>query len=1046
MKKECPAPLRFPEVRVVEASAGSGKTYALARRYLQLLMDTQSGIEDVRGILAITFTNAATREMKERILDLLKKIALDAFSTASEREDILRSLPAERSVARRKARALIEYLMRHYNYFQVQTIDSFINVLLSGCASELGLSAGFRIREDCREYLAYSLDGCIDEAHHDARVKRLFENFLHQYLHVEYKRGWFPKSDMLGIIASLYAHHSRYGGEFEKSGVEGRALILRKRAVKELVQELRERCPAGTNKKFLSALDGYLAKGARLIDLGALTSVYFTRDEFPVNKGHAAPERTLILWKRLREGIVAVAEEEARSVFDCYIDIFGEVMRQFSARARKDDCVFLEELNRRAGELFDGKLVSVPEIYYRLASRFRHYLIDEFQDTSVLQWSNLSAMIEEALSTGGSLFYVGDKKQAIYRFRGGEVALFDQVPRRFSAFHARRESLSENYRSQRHIIEFNNEVFSMENLRRFLSVCQPGDDDDRRKLTDADMRAVVEIFRDSRQACDGARPYGFVRAELVEGEGGEEARELIREKLLHLVRELCERFRLEDIAILTRGNVEVELITSWLMSGGVRAESEKTLNIRYNPHIKELVSLLAFLNSPIGDLSFASFILGDIFSRASGIPRGAIEDFLFSARGASGGGAEYLYRGFRARYPGAWDACMDELFRNVGFVPLYELVVNIMERFGVCRHFAGSQAFFMRFLELIKEREEEGASVDEFLRYFECGAGEDLFVAFSDVNAVKVMTIHKSKGLQFPVVIAPFLEFSPGTTGAGGISHAVTREGESLFLLRLDGKYTRFSRGLRDVYREEYVRALIDELNVIYVACTRPEEELYLFVPCGGGRDENLARQLIPPGRMERGTRRERGRPGRAEAPPATQLPPPEYRDWMPFLKDEYIDIDTIIHRRSILRGEAIHCMLSHIGNLQGADVERAVSRAVEKTLLRFPSVSGMAEIERVVRSLMEDPRIRPFFFVEGGEVFSEKGAVDALGRERRIDRLVVKKDEAWIIDFKSSGRGVDAHRGQIRGYAGIIADMYPPLRIRSFLVFLDEVRVEEVE
>ncbi|MEJ2745247.1 MAG: UvrD-helicase domain-containing protein, partial [bacterium] len=482
MKNKHPSPSTFPEVRVVEASAGSGKTYALAMRYLQLLLDGKSRPEDMRGILAVTFTNAAAREMKERILEFLTKIALDAFRDKDEKAAIVSSLSTRGAAAGKKARALLDYIVRNYSYFQVQTIDSFVNLLLSGCASELQLSAGFSIRKDPGDCLAYGLDECVENAGLDARVKALFEKFLHRYIHIENRGGWFPKGDVFSTVKALYARSNIYGLDFEESGLDAKGLLSRRKSLRSLMAALLDGCPDGVIKAFRNSLERVLTRNPVGIDLAALGN-FFLRDEFPMKKSHAAPDKIVALWSRMRKELETLARDEARSAFDCYIGIFSEVIARFRRVARRKDLVFLGELNRLAAGLFGDGLVGVSEIYFRLACQFNHFMIDEFQDTSALQWHNLEEMVREALSRGGSLYYVGDKKQAIYRFRGGEVELFDRAPHYFANAPMHSSRLSVNYRSRRQIVEFNNEVFSKENLERFLDFLQPEDGADRKSLS-----------------------------------------------------------------------------------------------------------------------------------------------------------------------------------------------------------------------------------------------------------------------------------------------------------------------------------------------------------------------------------------------------------------------------------------------------------------------------------------------------------------------------------------------------------------------------------
>ena len=205
-----------PEVRVVEASAGSGKTYALAKRYIQLLLFFSSQLPlPMKHILAITFTNKASGEMKARIVDFLKKIALNQLTTAQQ-EDILKPLGLNPAQASRMAFGLMEDLIRQYHFFAVQTIDSFINALLAGCAFKINLSARFKIKRNSLDYLQLSLDELLSAAHSDRQVYRLFERTVRQYLFLENRSGWFVKDDFLKTLKILFDQYNIYQKPFLK--------------------------------------------------------------------------------------------------------------------------------------------------------------------------------------------------------------------------------------------------------------------------------------------------------------------------------------------------------------------------------------------------------------------------------------------------------------------------------------------------------------------------------------------------------------------------------------------------------------------------------------------------------------------------------------------------------------------------------------------------------------------------------------------------------------------------------------------------------------
>ncbi len=1026
----------------MEASAGSGKTFALAKRYVRLLINPglRPGEIPLRNILAITFTNRAALEMKERILELLKKIAFHRFAGPEEEEDVLSALAVGRDDAREKAYAAIEHLIRNYNFFQVRTIDSFINSLLSGCAFRLNLSAGFRIRSDYTEYLRYSLDQLIERAADDSDVYRLFRNFLVQYLTVENRTSWFPRRDILELMKSLFSDSNVYGGGFKKAPGRTADLFSRQEKIRKLMERLRDGLPEGTDGRFVNSLESLLDSGGDGIDLDRVPA-YFRHEDLPVRKGRSVPAAAGKLWREIRRELGALCELESTILFNCYLDIFQPVAAGLGSLSAENDVLFLEELNRQARFLFDAEGITVEELYYRLATRFRHYLIDEFQDTNVLQWRNLLLMVEEALSTGGSLFYVGDRKQAIYRFRGGEVALFDRVRERFADFNVSREVLNRNFRSQKKIVEFNNEIFSAPNLSRFLREREARENHGV-AFTEADAGEILALFSGARQDWVKENQDGYVRVEFVDAGGREKTEAVIRERLTTLIGRLRERFSCRDIAVLSRDNDGVELITSWLLAERIAVESEKTLNIRENHLIKEIISLLKFLNSPIDELAFASFILGDIFTRAAGIDREKIHAFLFRARGKSG---VYLYRRFQQEFPRAWSGLLEGLFRSAGYVPLFELCVGILRGFDVMKHFPEYQGFFMRLLELVREKEDEYASPGRFLEYFDRAEAEDLYVAVTDADSVRVMTVHKAKGLEFEVVIIPFLKMDV-KVGSPGRAYVVEPGTDGSRLRRLKKAYGRFSPRLEELYRQEYRRAFADELNNVYVALTRPKKELYAFVPKRSGRNFNLACLLIPEEKIVRGEPRDYAGGGRAADSPLFRLPVSEYRDWKELLPEEIGEKTDPELRERRRRGEILHYLLSFLGDLGGEDAEERLRAAQEGARRRFPGFGDGREPAAAVKKLVTKKRLKPFFFPEGKTVFTEKEAVDRRGNTLRIDRLLVGEKEAWVIDYKSFREETEAPREQVRRYLEVVRELYPRLAVKGFLVYLEEAGVEEVD
>ncbi len=1037
--------IQSPEVIVVEASAGSGKTFALAKRYLQLIVSPHPLPAEIplRNILAITFTNKATIEMKERILELLKKISFKKFTNQDEQKDILNSLNYAGKDLNGRCRAIMDELIKHYNFFQIQTIDSFINAILSGCALNIDRSANFQIKTDYSQYLAYCFDLTLDAASFDGEMYDLLEDFLQHYLFVENRNGWFPKEDMLKLIESLFQLSSKYAGSFVPYKGETADLIKKRKHIYELIKELDSSSPQGLNGPAARSIRNFLKDGNPIFDIADLPAC-LSSIEPPMNKDKDCGEVFEKKWKKVSQELTGLIELDSTAAYNPYVRLFNKFLYFFHLVSKKEDILFLEELNHKAHLLFSENL-GLPELYYRLATRFKHYLIDEFQDTSELQWQNLSVMVEDALSTGGSLFYVGDKKQAIYRFRGGEAELFELVKKDFSPkFNVISRHLANNWRSQKNIVEFNNEIFSRSNLHK--AIVESGMAEE--LAGDKNIEEILEVFKDSSQNYQESNGEGFVRVERIEGKTKQQNYDAVKIKLLSLVKELRKRFSYEDIAILARGNDEVELLSSWLLREKIPVESEKTLSIGENHLIKEIISLLHFLNSPIDDLSFCSFALGEIFSAVSKIKTSQITDFIFELRKNDKTKNNLsFYLKFRNRYPEIWQEYFEELFRSVGFISPYELICAIYNRFDVFNNFPSHQAFFMKFIELVKSKEADYVGLGQFLSYLETASTDDLYVDATHSDSVKVLTIHKSKGLEFGVVIVPFLriDINPETGGKGTSSYLTPSEENNLGLVRITRVHRQYSKTLRAIYGQSYKKACIDELNNIYVALTRPKYELYIFIPEKSSNAANKALHFIPKDIQDRGRQVEYRLRKKDKQASIISMPCSRYKDWISCLQDEFRGLTDIILREKILEGNIMHVLLSRINNCLNQNQDAIITEACAFAEDAFPGVSDFSKYRSKLAAVLLKNELKRFFYVKEGDVFCEKEVVNNFGDLKRIDRLIISEKNIYIIDYKSSQEAEEQHVKQISEYIEIFRNIYPKRAVKGFLIYLDTLDVKEL-
>ena len=1036
--------MEFPQVIIVEASAGSGKTYCLAKRYLKLIIDSYPNNSLLRNILAITFTNKATVEMKERIIELLKKISLDGFVNKAEKADIMGLFDLSEDKVRQKALLIMDELIKHYNSFQVQTIDSFINALLLGSAFSIDRSASFKIKRDYVWQLGYCLDLVIEQAAKSNEIFDFLDKFLEHYLFVENRTGWFPKSDIQDLMHFLFRLVNKYGKEFKLHRGSSKEVIKKKKYIYVQIKDLHFDSPEGMPKTAHNSIKNFLEKNNIIFEIRNLPKC-FQEPIVPINKGQNASSDYRNKWKRVHKSIKDLIELDAAVAYNPYVQFFRKLVYFFQQVSKEEDIVFLEELNQKARYLFGDSGITVAELYYRLATRFQHYLIDEFQDTSILQWQNLELMVEEGLSSGGSLFYVGDKKQAIYRFRGGEAELFDTIKEKFKHFNIESMHLIKNWRSQKAIVEFNNKVFSRDNMYRALD--QAGIKKELETEAGA-IEEVLDIFKDANQEYKQDNAAGYVYAEYIKEKNQAERDDLTRSKILNLLRDLKARFDYGDIAILTRDNSEVELVTSWLLESGYPVESEKTLNVIKNPLIKEVISLLKFLNSPVDDLNFAAFILGEVFHSATGISKADITKLILNSRKdrATGDGLS-LYRIFRDNYPEIWHKYMEILFRRVGFISTYELTVDIYSQLKVMINFKNSQAFFMKFLELIKTKEEEHTGLEDFITYLKSASDDDLYVNITHGNSIKILTIHKSKGLEFPVVIIPFLriDIRPETGGKGTNSYIVSEGDEKLGLMRITKNHLAYSPFLQKIYTQAFKKACIDELNNIYVAQTRAQFELYIFIPQKSGSAKNKACFIIPEDLMESGTKNKYS-VIRQDRQTLLEVSPKVYRDWTRVLEGDFGSASSIENRERILKGNVLHAMLSKIGNCQGCALDDIIDSALEYAMSRFSLKMEKSIYRGKLKKLLTSKGLRNIFYISQGQVYCEKEVSNKFGDLKRIDRFILTDKQALIIDYKIKDINSDEHKEQIKDYMSTVKEIYPDFVVKGFIVYIEQARKEEVE
>jgi len=1013
----------FPHVTVLKASAGSGKTYSLAERFVQFLLSDKIHPNHLRNILAITFSNNAAKEMKERILLWLKNLY---FRDPEKTEEFAEIVSLEKEDIAEKAGATIDGILKNYTEFQVKTIDSFMTSIYKASAVDLGYSPDFDIVLDPKEIMAYAFDRFLRRV----REKTPEAEFLEKLLEVivENRGGgsaylWDPSQVLLEEIVELYNKLSGIVKEAKTVDAEGRMESI-KNEIRETAESLNGSIEAsGLTKSrgssFYKILE--MVRGNAFPDLvdKGLSSV-------PVIKPKKETEMTQYekiseQWGFLGRHIKKYIELYAAAYYGPFLRTYEAFKDIVEESKKREGAIFIHDVNKKLSDYLNHEIV--PDVYFRIGETIYHYLIDEFQDTSPIQWANLFPLIENSLSQGGSLLAVGDTKQAIYGFRNADYGIMKGLESSspFSSAHHHVKELEVNYRSLERVIDFSKTFF-----RKLIALDEQYREPARRSgLMDYEQR-VEKGHRDSGYV-------EVIRCEKKEGELPE------KNEIQDLIKALIERgYSWSDIAILAYRNEDVVNITTWLNEVAVPFVSYSSLDIRTRKLTAEVVALLTFLDSPPDDLSFAGFILGDIFRKAfekgeKVLELRVVHEFLFRNRKKPP-----LYKVFREEFPHLWETYFEALFKSTGYLPLYDLVSEAYRIYRVFDHFREEEATLVKILEVIKNFEGQGRNnPGEFLKYAsgeEAGESDWTVDVPAGINAVRVMTLHKAKGLGFPVAIILLYEEAPR-----GFKYILDEETDGVRLLKINQQIMKASSFLQEKYEEERLKDLVNKLNTLYVGFTRAEDELYI-VGVQGRRDQ-FPIDLLKEMDSQTGRKAVR-RPRSPETPQERMVlyhPPDPIK--LPFEAVEELNIE---ERR---KGEFVHRVLYFVDGLEdiGPELERIIERVNDEFMTDYP-------VEAMKRNLLEflaHEEIAPYFrAMPSGVVKKEQDFSDLRGNLFRMDRVIFEDDRIFVIDYKT-GTDKEAEKEyilQIKNYMRILKEIYPDKHVEGVIAYVDLKEIRKVE
>jgi len=1002
--------LKFPHALLISASAGSGKTYTLTQRYVQFLLSDKVPNNDLSSILAVTFTNNAAKEMKARILAWLKELALD--QDCEKMDETLQLVSLGREEAHKRARALVERIIANYSDFHIQTIDSFLARVMAASVDELKLPL--------RAEITMAYDVLIDLALYSmfARIGHadLPAETVDRFLAVLPKTGSYPWNPALRVkenFNSFLTQEGKTAGLIKAVSGDYEALLKTK---------------FGETLKFCAGLVKHYGKPELFKDsaLSALENKNLTDflaaykydyGIFNGGKKKSLPPGWEKDLERLNDMVIELTELNAAAYYHPYVGIYDRFKVELERVKRgKTDVIHINDIAKKLSTYINAN--NVPEVYLKLGERISHFLIDEFQDTNRLQWDVIRPLVEEAISKKGSLFVVGDIKQAIYMFRNadykimrdfldkaeGKKAEADNISLAPLGGELKYVSLPVNYRSDGEVLNYVNTIFK-EKLK-----CVP-------ELVGED---ITELTTYSQRVQPGRIKDGYVKTDVLELDDLAEPA-LQKEWLLKAVNSARERYPLNGIAILVAKNRRIEPVVEWLTGAGIPVASLSSLDIRKRRVVAELISCLKFLETPSDDLSFADVITGDIFLKLAGLKREEMTEFIFAAR--TGDPRGILYAEFRnhPKYGRYWNEYLDEAFRKVGYLPLYELVSLIYANFKLFANFPGEQAFLARFLDAVSTLEAGGVTSPRAFLEYASGADEDKAAVFSIalpeyLDAVRVMTFHKAKGLGFPVVI----NLLYAEHGQNDPMYFEEKDGE-IHVYHITKAAAEKSVKLCPVYEGRRTDANVQDLNVLYVISTRARHELYNLVikkarktPSAEPRLTDLftAFEAGKPAARKPGLRR----PSEPmEIVAAAGRPEQRFDAQKPTYAGYY----------ETAEGELVHDILACFTELQD-DTEPKLSECFDALAPGYPFKFNKTAILKSLAAFLNNSDVALLFApAPGRQVLIEAEFIDKTGALFRMDRVLVDPEAVTIIDFKTGRENTEKYKTQMKNYLSIITEVY---------------------
>ncbi len=1068
-------------LKIYKASAGSGKTFALTMAYLRLLY-THPGI--YRHILAVTFTNKAAGEMKQRILTRLHCLSRKDGTDCLEEMKLLQEVTGwDEAAIRSRAGELLEEILNDYSRFSVGTIDKFFQSVIRAFTHEIGIQPGYNLELDHHRVLSLAVDNLFQDLGNRDELQQWLIRYAMERM--ESSLSWDFRREMMQLGEQLFResfqelflrddldrldkdHLDLFQADLDRLEAEARS------AMSSIGEEALDRMAkldvdptdfkgAGRSPAtlFLSAREG------KDIEFTPSRIASLTESDRWLKKDaddslEQLTNGTLIpLFNRIyvQQEILNTCAAVRPYLFT--LGILGDIREYVHNYTTERNLFLMADSSRFLRGIIGGN--QVPFIYERTGNRYSHIMLDEFQDTSLFQYDNFRPLLDNSLASGEQSLVVGDVKQSIYRWRNSDwKILATDLERDFSHQEIQVEALQENYRSREQIVRFNNTVFQLasrvlgEEIEKELLGASAHPQEAAGEV-DRFISAWQDVVQQIPAHLQGTG--GRVRAELFDEEDTPFREQVLGVLPAWLDQILNTGIEAGDIAILVRTRREGVAVVNRLLEHArntarehpYKLVSNDSLLLGYNHSVALLISMLRYLLNPEQQINNA--LLKYYIQQLGGDSDDRTGTLLMDDLPP----AELLPEDLIEQ---------QELLRQL---PLFELIESLIDLFGLGDR-ADDLPYLQAFQDLVIDMQRRGPlGISEFLEFWEhTGTGKS--ISFSEASdALRILTIHKAKGLEFKAVVIPFCDWELTTSARNHQILWCPTAGTPLervpvvpvrFASRLSA--TLFS----GAYYTERMKGYMDSLNLMYVAFTRAKDLLYLGIPRREARQirdtgdlmqsildltpgiqpcTGVLRTMISDTVLSLGTM------------PSYDPEPLKEAAWkfisypvnrgekllkLHLRSDQYFLDDEGVFRTERMFGNTMHQLFSMLDSVD--DVNGAVDALQRDGLV--PEKERDALVTRV-QDLLGKREVSAWFSPSPAlRIFKERSLLCSSGEVLRPDRVVVEGDRATVIDFKFGQLEKQAYQRQVRNYMEQLLLMGFG-KVEGYLWYVMLDRIEKIE